>query len=128
MIELPPGWRPSHHGDALRRRLGPAWLQIFRKRDRGGYFLSAEWRRDCRDPAESCAPRDGVEAASPATHRAVRRGAARWGTCRGSVMEGAGANPERAGIRPGTAHHPLSREIFARYSAHACAASNLHDG
>jgi hypothetical protein len=66
MIPTPPGWRPTHHGDALRRRCGPAWLRVYRTRDRDGYVLGTELRLDCHDPAE---------------------------VCRGSTIEDAGANP-----------------------------------
>ena len=55
VIPPSPGWRLNHQGDALRRRYGPVCLRLFRKRDRGGYFLTVELRLDATDPAEAAA-------------------------------------------------------------------------
>ena len=124
---MAPSWRPSRHGDALRRRYGPAWVRLFRERDRGGSLFSVELRLDCHDPTEECALRDGVEGASLATARAV---AGVHGGGRAATLSWKAWVPTRS-VRasgPGPPAAPLARESFARYSAHAGAASNLPDG
>ena len=76
MTSHPVGWRPSHAGDALRRRYGPAWLRLFRKRDRSGWFLSVELRLDATDAAEAAALGEAVAGTWLQAHQAERQGAA----------------------------------------------------
>ena len=127
MIPTPPGWRLSHRGDALRRRSGPAGLRVYRERDRGGYFVTIEMRLDFRDPAEACALRAGVAGASRATARAIAGVHSAGRAAAPSSRAGARTRSVRASGQEPPAD-PLSREIFAKYSAHACATVNLQDG
>ena len=72
----PPGWRPNHHGDTLRRRVGQAAVRVFRRPGRGGWYIGLEIRADCTDVAEACALAEAVAGAFLEAHRAGRESAA----------------------------------------------------
>lgn len=75
-MTLPPLWKWNHPGTAVFRRLGSAFVKVYKHPGRGDVTCSVELRLDATDIAEACMLAESVAASWLAAHRATGESAA----------------------------------------------------